>query len=218
MLTIRCFEDLFDSDIKNTEMIIFDIDGTISKFDIIYDIIKETLSHFNISADKTPLLGKEIFNINWLKQNLKIDSVFAVEIINYYEDLFYKTSQECFIRNVYNDVAPFFEKLRDKNISIGIFTLRKISLAVIQIQKMGLINYIRTSKFIKYNNGLHITGTGLNSQCQLSPLEEKFNQLNFHFSNSQILEREKIMVIGDSLETDIYAAKQMKFNYILIQR
>lgn len=88
-----------------------------------------------------------------------------------------------------------------------------------QIQKMGLINYIQTSEYIEYNNGLHITGAGIiNSQFQLSPQEEKINQLNFHFNNSQILEREKIIVIGDSHETDIYAAKQMQLNYILIQR
>ena len=118
MLIIRSFEDLTDNDIKNTKMMIFDIDGTISKFDIIHDIIRETLSDFNITVDRMPFLGRERFNISWLEQNLKIDSIFATKIISHFEDLFCQTTKECFIKNMYNDVIPFFEKLRNKNIEL----------------------------------------------------------------------------------------------------
>jgi len=217
MLTINNFNEISEKDIENIKIAIFDIDGTISNHEIIYYIIKNTFSYFNVKSKRMPQLGKEKFNIEWLNNELKIEIPIAEKIITYYESQFYITDHNKFIKNVYSDVIPFFKRLHERNIFIGFFTLRQIDLALVQIKKMGLLEYVYVNNSIKENEGLQISGSDMTDKS-FTPLNEKINQLKYHHNHLLNFENTDFLVIGDSLETDIYAAKRMKFKHCLIQR
>ncbi len=209
---------LIEGNLDSIKMLLFDIDGTLSKCQLINKIFMETLVEFNINQKKVPKLGKEILNEKWLIDKLKISKITSTKIIERYEDRYYETPHDEFKRYLYDDVESTFSELYKNGKIIGIFTLRKIEMATHQLVSAGLGKYIAKSLNFPNEKKLQISGSCINNKKRLNGLEEKLYQLKLHLKFRPEILPSEFIVVGDSLETDIKASSILNLKNVLINR
>ena len=207
-----------DIDLDHVKMILFDIDGTLSKGKLIRDILFQTLGEFKISKEIIPNLGREILNERWLIEHLRLNEALAAKIMARYEYHFLNISSSEFKENLFDDVEGVFTELHERKKIIGIFTLRKVELATRQIISSGLAHYIAKTSNFPNTEELQISGSFINDRIGSDGLEEKIHQLQLHLKYRPEVSLREIIVVGDSLETDIKAASILNLTNMLIVR
>lgn len=216
--TINGFDELAKI-IADYDMVIFDIDGTLSKKELVKQLYKLAFKKHNIRIEPTEWnIGKEKLNAKWIETKLNITRKESEEIYKSYKNMFDECENDIFRNHLFPDVLPFFKFLKERNIQIGIFTLREKGLAKMQIKKCGLEPYISTY-FQEGDIKFHISGSSKSKKkTKRSPIESKIAQLKFHLKRKPNIKRNKILVVGDSYETDISSAEFLNLDNILIQR
>jgi FMN phosphatase YigB (HAD superfamily) len=207
-----------DIDFDNVKMILFDIDGTLSKSELIKNILFQTLAEFKIPGKIIPKLGIDILNKKWLIDKLQLDERRTTELMERYEYHFFKIPSSDFKKNLFDEVESVFKKLRERRKIIGIFTLRKIGLATHQIISSGLEHYIAKSSNFPNAKKMQISGSSIDDRISSNGLEEKIYQLKLHLKYRPEVSPGEVIVVGDSLETDIKAASILNLTNILIER
>ena len=219
--TINNLEQLLideEIDLKNVKMLLFDIDGTLSKGQLIKNILFQTLRELKIPGKVIPKLGRDIFNKKWLTDKLQLAERRATELIERFEYNFFKIPSPDFKMNLFDEVESVFKKLLERKKIIGIFTLRKIELATHQIISSGLEHFIAKSPNFPNAKNIQISGSYIDNRISSNGLEEKIHQLKLHLKYRHEVLPGEVIVVGDSLETDIKAASIMNLNNILIER
>lgn len=223
MLTIvNSLEEAFEKGKlnKTPNMVIFDIDGTIAKGDLINNLFLQVLSEFNIThKDIRYYLGKQNFlNTEWLVENLSVDPIIANTIINKFKTLFLDTSAYEFKKELYDDVPRVFELLWKQKVIIGVFTLRNWNLAMHQIKNSDLEQFIYYNSCIPNGTHLKISGSGLSVKYNFQGFEEKLYQLKLHLMDVPNINPKDVIVVGNTIETDMRAASMLGLTRILIKR
>ena len=201
------------------KMVIFDIDGTISKKSLVYSVFQSVLAKYNLELNINEEIGvgKIRLNQDWIKNYFNIDLELSQRIYRNYKKHFNRLDGKIFMENLYSDVFKTFYSLNELNINIGIITLREQKLAKTHIKKCGLMKFISKSD-IEIDR-IHITGSTLNKTTKkLNAAANKKEQLNYHLENKPRLMSNDFLVIGDSEESDIAPALELGMNSILITR
>jgi phosphoglycolate phosphatase-like HAD superfamily hydrolase len=201
-------------------VLLCDIDGTLMRGNFVAGLLETVLSELGLPGhDVEPILGTEnLFQPGAISRRFSVDSETERRIADRYNELFCSTPTSTFRRAVYPHVRDSLDHLWRWGVAIGVFSLRHYKLAIHQIQKAGLAQYVYSESHIPNGTNLKITGSGLAPSNQLDGYEEKLYQLRLHLDNGPAASAREILVAGDSPDTDIKAAMTLKLRRMLIVR
>ena len=220
--TISNLSELHDILASNQHIraLVFDIDGTLSRGDIVTSLFSEALNYLSLPLfDIQSTLGRQNWlTTSWLAQNLSISDEQAQHLINRTRDRFLQLSSVDIQADLFDETIYVLTKLKEIGLLLGIFTMRHWQLALYQIMCSTVDRQLDKNATLIPNSSLRLTGSGLGVGTQKNGLEEKTGQLRLHLNGFADLQCNEIAVVGDALETDIAAAKIVGVNAILIKR
>jgi phosphoglycolate phosphatase-like HAD superfamily hydrolase len=222
-MTIASLNEILDyPKLKYKRYILFDIDETLFDSDFVTDIYFKSISLItNQQNISRPELGIVPVSDSYLMQQLNIGKKESHKIIETYNRLFLSTSEYIFRNSLYADAQEVVKELFLNNMSIGIYTLRNVKLAIYQIMMSGLDSYVSRISHFPNKYQLAITGSGFKANMNNSNgFENKLEQIKFHLSSTKgnKIHENEVLVVGDSMETDIAVAQTLRIDYLHILR
>lgn len=223
MTKVSKLTDIFGPPFEWTRwrMALLDIDGTLCKGELVARVFQDVLKSMGLTIiDIKPVLGHQNWlSKDWLKHRLAVSDTKADQVKSRFYDRFYSLPDEDFRRDVYDDTVLTLSQLNKAGAEIGVFSLRNWRLALHQMIRSGLAAYINKTSNVLVNSNLKITGSGLTEKVSFeNGMQDKMSQLAAHLVDIPDISRGQVVVIGDSVETDIQAAEKLMLNAILIER
>jgi len=172
---------------KNFEGIIFDVDGTLTST---HELICAAFNHVASKYMDKKLTNEEVFALYGPTEDTILKEWFGNNLSNAMEDYYKFYKNEHHLAAVYPGIKEILESIKERNIPLGIFTGKGRRTTIITLEVLGLDKYF----------DLIVTGDDVKKH---KPSGEGI----IKFVNKFSLNREKVLMIGDSVG-DIKAASE----------
>ncbi len=172
---------------KKFEGIIFDIDGTLTSTN---ELIFASFNHVTTKYLNKKLTNEEIISLFGPPEDTILKKWFGDDFTNVKEDYYKFYKDEHHLADAYPGIKEILEIIKSREIPLGIFTGKGRKSALITLEVLGIDKYF----------DLIITGDDVVNH---KPSGEGI----IKFINEFHLEKEKVLMIGDSLG-DIIASRE----------